>query len=153
MLITREYLSQYTYLDSQIKRMHRQMKKYKERKSHTVHGVVSGSMANHPFMERHIVVSGSEISIKSDEERKQKINQLLVELKSNEQLYEDMKLDIELFIEEIKDLEVKTIFQRKYVDGATDTEIGNELGYERSTISKKIDKFLNNIALSHNSHL
>lgn len=153
MLITREYLAQYTYLDSQIKRMRRQMKKYKERKINAVHGVVSGSMSNHPFIERHIVVSGSEISIKSNEERRQKINQLLVELKSNEQLYEDMKLDIELFIEEIKDLEMKTILQRKYVDGATDIEIGNELGYERSTISKKIDKFLNEIALSRNSQL
>ncbi|MCR5754494.1 MAG: DUF1492 domain-containing protein, partial [Acetatifactor sp.] len=114
------------------------------------HGVVSGSMKNFPYAQCHFVVSGP--NVKSDSERKRIVNQLIVDLHGHEQLYEDMKLDIECFIESLDDIEDKAILRLKYIDKWTDEQIGSDLGYDRSTISKKIDKIITRSELSHNSH-
>ena len=150
MVLTREYLSQYIFLESQLNRMRRRLKYFESHPLTSEHGVVNGSMHDFPFAQCHFVVSGAKV--KSDEERKKTISQLLVDLKGNERLYEDMKLDIEIAIEQIQNLEVKTIFQRKYVDRATDEQIGNELGYDRSTICKKIGKYLDEVHSDDENH-
>lgn len=143
MVLTREYLAQYTYLRSQIKRMRRRLKYYKSHPALSEHGVVEGSMRDFPYAQCHFVVSGA--TVKSDAERKKKISQLLVDIRGNEQLYEDMQMDIEHEIEQISNLEIKMIFQRKYIDGAKDAVIGKELGYDRTTICRKIDKYLKSV--------
>jgi len=139
MIITAEYLAQYIYLESELKRIKRKLEYYKKNPLTAEHGVVKASMELFPFAECHIVVSGP--NIKLDAERKATIKQLTYNLIGNQRLYEDMKLDIELFIETVKDLEMKSILSKKYVENWTDEKIGNELGYERSTITKKIDRF------------
>ena len=140
MVITREFLAQYVYLDSYIKSIRRRLKYFENHPITSAHGVVSGSMKEFPFAQCHFVISAP--NVKSDEERKRIVNQLIVDLHGNEQLYEDMKLDIELFIESLTKIEDKAILRLKYIDKWTDERIGAELGYDRSTISKKIDKIL-----------
>ena len=140
MKITAEYLAQYTYLESQIKRMRRKLKYYEKNPLKSQHGVVKGSMLDFPYAQFQFVISGP--NVKSDEKRKELIQQLLIDLKGNEQLYEDMKLDIELFLEKVTDLEMKSILQMKYVDNISLEKIGAELGYDKSSISRKIDRFL-----------
>lgn len=150
-MITREFLAQYTYLESEIKRMKRRIKYYKEHPLMASHGVVKGSMKDFPYAQCHYVVSVP--SVKSDEERKKAISQLLVDLEGNCRLFEDMQLEIELFIESLTDLEERTIFSLYYIEKMKMDEIGRRLGYDRSTISKKIDRVLErNEQLSHNSH-
>lgn len=109
-------------------------------------------MENFPFAQCHFVISGSDV--KSDENRNKKVSQLIVELRSKEEQYEKMKIDIEMFVEstDVLLLEESTILRLKYIDGYTDDQIGSELGYDRSTISKKIDKIIEKCELSHNSH-
>lgn len=150
MVITREFLAQYVYLDSYIKSIRRRLKYFENHPVLAEHGVVGGSMRNFPYAQCHFVVSGP--NVKSDEERKKIVSQLLVDLQGNEQLYEDMKLDIELFIESLESIEDKAIMRLKYIDKWTDERIGTELGYDRSTISKKIDRIIVKSELSHNSH-
>ena len=150
MVITREFLAQYVYLDSYIKSIRRRLKYFENHPITSVHGVVSGSMKEFPFAQCHFVISAP--NVKSDEERKRIVNQLIVDLHGNEQLYEDMKLDIELFIESLTKIEDKAILRLKYIDKWTDERIGAELGYDRSTISKKIDKILTENQVSHKSH-
>ena len=149
-MITREFLAQYVYLDSYIKSIRRRLKYFESHPVFAEHGVVSGSMKCFPYAQCHFVVSGP--NVKSDEERKKLVSQLLVDLHGNEQLYEDMKLDIEMFIESLESVEDKAIMRLKYIDKWTDERIGSELGYDRSTISKKIDKIIKQSELSHNSH-
>jgi len=48
-------------------------------------------------------------------------------------------------------MELRQIFQYRYIDEMTTMEIGELLGYDRSTISKKIDRFLEN-QVSPTSH-
>lgn len=150
MIISREFLAQYVYLDSYIKSIRRRLKYFENHPVLAEHGVVSGSMKGFPYAQCHFVVSGP--NVKSDEERKRLVSQLLVDLHGNEQLYEDMKLDIEMFIESLDVIEDKAIMRLKYIDKWTDERIGAELGYDRSTISKKIDKIIRQSELSHNSH-
>jgi Na+-transporting NADH:ubiquinone oxidoreductase subunit NqrC len=88
------------------------------------------------------VVSGA--NVKSNEEREKMVRQLLIDLKGNEQLFEDMKLEIECFLEKLpsEEVEIKHILALKYVDRISENEIANKLGYERRAIGKKIDRFL-----------
>lgn len=150
MVITREFFAQYVYLDSYIKSIRRRLKYFENHPILAEHGVVSGSMKEFPYTQCHFVISGP--NVKSDEERKKVVSQLLIDLHGNEQLYEDMKLDIEIFIESLDRIEDKAIMRLKYIDKWTDERIGTELGYDRSTISKKIDKIIVKSELSHNSH-
>lgn len=161
MVMTREFLAQYVYLESELKRIRRKLKYYENHPVTGVHGVVSGSMADFPYAECHFVVGPAEV--KSDEQRNRVVRQLAIDLKGNELLYKDMKLDIELFLEsalELKaDLELKEILQLKYVDGMKDGEIAKKFNYDRRIIGKKIDRFLkkyetsNKNEVSHISHL
>jgi hypothetical protein len=149
MIITREYLAKYIYLESYIKSVKRRLRYFETHPLTSQHGVVSGSRKEFPYIQCHFVISAP--NVKSDEERKKAIMQLKVDLAGNQQLYEDMQMDIECFIEEIEDIEDKTILRLKYIDRLTDDQIGRELGYDRSSISKKIDKILGKAQVSHNS--
>lgn len=151
MIITREYLANYVYLESRIKSIRRRLRYFEQHPLTASHGVVKGSMNGFPYAATHFVVGGAEM--KSDAERNRAVSQLVVDLKRNEQLFEDMKLDIELFIEnsDFLTLEEQTILRLKYIDQFTDAQIGRELGYDRSSISKKIDKIVEKSEVSHNS--
>lgn len=150
MIITREYLAQYRYLEQQIRSTERKLRYYETHPLTSEHGVVNGSSECFPYIERHFTVSGPRV--KSDRERKDVVSQLLVQLEYNKNLYEDMKLDIDLFIEEISDLEMKTIFQMYYCERKTYEQIGAALGYHRTRISQKINDYLKSCEDSHNSH-
>ncbi|MEY8356089.1 hypothetical protein AALB39_22400 [Lachnospiraceae bacterium 54-53] len=82
--------------------------------------------------------------MKSNEERENAVRQLLIDLKGNEQLFEDMKLKIECFLEKIsrEHLEIKQILYYKYVECKTSVEIAKIMNYDVSMIKKKINKFL-----------
>lgn len=145
MIVTREYFANYKYLKSMIKSIERRLRYFQNHPLASSHGVVKGSMKVFPYAECHFVISGA--SVKSDEERKNITKQLMIDLEGNKQLYEDMKLDIEAFIEDtdLFNLEERTIFRLKFLDGMKDREIGEELGYDRSTISKRIEDIMNKI--------
>ena len=56
----------------------------------------------------------------------------------------------EKFIETIDDSELRTILRQYYINGRTQEAIGSQLGYDDSTISKKLDAFWKE--LSNNSN-
>lgn len=73
------------------------------------------------------------------------------DLKRKERLEKECE-EIERFVEEIEDPQLHNIFRKYYIDGdnmVNQAEVAKELYVERSTISKKIDRYLQ---LSHNSH-
>lgn len=141
MKLTREYLATYTYLESEIKRLRRRIKYYENNPLTSEYGIVKGSLQQFPYTECHFIVSGA--NVKSNEEREKAIRQLLIDLKGNEQLFEDMKLEIECFLEKISPeyLEIKQILYCRYVERKSYDEIGLEFCYDRTTIKKKVDKF------------
>lgn len=144
-MITREYFANYKYLESRIKSMRRRITYFERHPLSGVHGVVKGSMSGYPFAECHFVISAP--SIKSAEERNVLINQLSIDLAGNLLLFEDMKLDIEEFIEnsELLNMEEQTIFRLKYIENWSYEKIGDTIGYDKSAVSRKIDKVLERI--------
>lgn len=142
MKLTREYLATYTYLESEIKRLRRRIKYYENNPLTSEYGIVKGSLQQFPYTECHFVVSGA--NVKSNEEREKAVRQLLIDLKGNEQLFEDMKLEIECFLEKLGPglLEMKQILYYRYVERWPFEDIAKEMNYDRTTIQKKIDKFL-----------
>ena len=147
--LTRQLLDDYSKLEREIKRINKKLDYYANNPLRASHGVVSGSMTKFPYAECHFVVGAP--SIPQTSEREKQVRSLIIELGSKKNEYENLKTDIDIAIELIDDMEMRQIFQYKYIDEMTDAEIGKKLGYDRSTISKKIEKFFKD-ELSHNSH-
>lgn len=143
--LTREYLATYVYLESEIRRIQRRIHHYETHPLQQEYGVVRGSMQQFPFTQCNFVVSGGKV--KSSKERERQISQLLIDLKGNEQLLADMKLEIELYLESlpVEQIEIKHILALKYVDRLTDEEISNRLFISRRTLNRKIDGFLSSV--------
>ena len=139
MTLTRELLNQYSSTAKELKNINRKIDYYLNVVDTSEHGVVKGSMKEFPYAQKHFVLSGS--SVKSDNERHEKIMQLLARLQEQKQKYEDLVVDIGLAIEDVPEPEMNSIFFLKFVEGKTDKEIADTLGYERSTITKKIGAY------------
>ena len=56
--------------------------------------------------------------------------------------------EVEEFIESIPDSLMRRIMRMRYIEGMTQEKIGEKIHMERSSVSKKIDNFIND---SHNS--
>lgn len=57
---------------------------------------------------------------------------------------------LERYISNIKDSETRLIFRLRHINGMTWEDIGEEMGYERTSVSKKHKRYLQQH--SHNSH-
>lgn len=149
MVLTRKILEDYIKTEREIKRIQRKLDYYAKHPLSGSHGVVRGSMEKFPYAQCHFVVSAP--SLKSDEDRKKTVQQLIIDLSGNQMLYNDMRLEIDVAIEEIKDLEIRNIIQRKYVDRWTDEKIGEEMNYSRRAIGDKLDRWLARQEVEHDS--
>lgn len=65
---------------------------------------------------------------------KRRLDEVLADLNREVQQMED-------FLADIDDTELRAILRLKYRNGLTHEQIGNELGYERSVITRKINDF------------
>lgn len=149
MILSRENMEKYSALEREIKRINRKLDYYANNPVSGQHGVVKGSMSGFPYAECHIVVGAPDV--KSTDERHKKVQNLLMELYANKKAYEEFIIDIEIAIEKVEDTEMRQILDYKYIEKLSDSTIGKKLGYDRSTISKKLTKFFES-QLSHNSH-
>lgn len=142
-MVSREFLEQYAAITSNLRSLERRKKYYEDHPLLQEHGVVRGSMVDFPFTETHIVVSGTSVNAKSAEQRKAEINQNLVDIEVNRLVLEDMKLEIERFINKsVRGAENKAIFRLHFIDGRTLQQIGDELHMDKSTVSRRIDNVL-----------
>lgn len=94
---------------------------------------VTGSMVDFPYIQRTVVISGL------DEDKGKKLRKRL-EKKLDE--LQDMLLEMENWLDTIPDSEIRAILRLKYRNGMTNKQIGDELGYDQSSISKKINNLL-----------
>lgn len=139
MVLTKELLNEYSRTIKELEVINRKIDYYSRVVAKSEHGVVMGSMKDYPYAEKHFVLSGSDIT--SDEARQEKLKQLLIDLSAKRKHYDDVICDIGIELEKITDSEISTILFEKYVEGKSDSQIADDLGYERSAISKKIKRF------------
>ncbi len=139
-MITKEYLESYAEIPATIERINKKIDYYNNHPVSMTYGSVKGSLPEFPYTECHFpVTAGDE---RDTSERDLKIRQLMVSLCENKKAYEEMRIEVDLFIEHIPDLKLREIFNMKYIDGLTDERIARKFGLERSTISKRITAYL-----------
>lgn len=142
--MNRKYLEDYLLLEKSIKRCEEKLKYYLEHPITTISGTVMSSMKEYPYCLTHLTISASD-SPKNEEKRNELIRALVIEIAYNMQKYEEKRLYIDMFIESIEDLEIKEILNQRYLEGRTYPQIGDDLGYEQSTIAKKIETYFQGI--------
>lgn len=105
-------------------------------------GKVTGSSSEFPYTETHPAV------MMVEPKKNDAINRLIMAKQNRKDMVEEQALKIENFIACIEDSKVRRIFELSFIDGMKQKEVAEEVGLERSSISKKIKDY---IKLSHNS--
>ena len=138
--MTKELLNNYRYLDEVIKKDEAKLQYYKDNPPSAYVGKVQASNKEFPYQRTSIEVSGCEI--KDRRAWKQKQYELIAKLHSERAEFEQMKLEIDIFLTTIFDSRDRLIFEYLYRDGMTQQEVADKLFLDRSTVSKIVDRYL-----------
>ena len=135
---------QITALEDQIQKLEAQAAKYE-------FGAVKGSNPDFPYQPMAFHVSG--YNIRTDEEKRQRIENLKIRLGKKKAVAEEKRLAVQEFIAGIEDPTIQLIFTYRYIDGMSQGKIGRKLHLDRSGISKKIDGYLKDTHKSQKSQV
>ena len=145
-MMDKKGLEEYVNLKKEIAYLEEKLEALKDKEIPVIHDKVKGSMATFPYIEFHMDIEAEE---PVQAERK---NKLIAYKKKRIAELQDKAIEIEEFIENIEDSITRQIFELKYIDGLKLEDIAELIGYDRSTIGKKIKKYLKECNYSHNSH-
>lgn len=140
----KEKLKQYIPLKREMELIDKKLNKLYDRGLNVpeVLGKVKGSSHGFPYVEVRTTV-------KMDEPKESDvINRLIRIKKKRRDEVNALLLEIESFIAAIPDSDTRQIFELTYIDGLKQREVAEQVGMERSNVSKRIDSYLK---LSHNS--
>ena len=131
-------LRQYQSLKREQKMLEDKMEKLNERAERipTVAGTVKGSMSAFTYIETHMSVVMSEHKQADMIDRQMRINE-----RRREQV-DKLLTEIEEFISQIPDSNTRQIFELIYLNGNTEQEVGDQLGYSKGRISQIISENL-----------
>lgn len=107
-----------------------------------IYGKVKGSAPEFPYIETHMTVAMWEPKRMDNITRQRMINE-----KRKDQV-DALLIEIEEFIAGIPDSIDRQIFELIFLKGKRQKDVADQVGLERSSISKRIDRCLQ---LSHNS--
>ena len=139
MILTREVLESYSLLRQEIERLRGRIDYWTNLAIPSEHGIVKGSMSEFPYAERHFEISAP--NVKTNNARYERIQQLIATLKQREEEYIQFGIDITFEIEKIPDMAMRQMIVFKYIEGMTDKEIGEKMGYDRSVVNRKMSNF------------
>lgn len=134
--MTKQELAKYPALKRRAKKLKEDIYELQTRDINSVSGKVKGSMREHPYTERRFSVQ-MEVPEEAERVRRQ--------IASKRQELEETKKEmqrIEEFIDNIEDIHIKTIFEYRYLKGATCGQTGALLGYTKGRVSQIISDFL-----------
>lgn len=94
---------------------------------------VKGSMDEFPYIEQTFKIVG--VDMDKAKRLRKKLGRKLDELQDMIEVMED-------WLETVPDSEIRTILRLKYRNGMNWARIGEELGYDRTTVSKKHSAFI-----------
>lgn len=132
-------LSQLRPLKKELELIDRKLDRLYERQENVpvVMGKVTGSSKDFPYLEVRTSVLMDEPKEADEIDKRIRIRE-----KRREQV-ESQITEIEQFIAEIPDSRDRQIFELIYIDGKKQREVANEIGLERSVVSKRITNYLN----------
>ena len=142
--LDKQKLNQYRALQREIPKLHKDIARLYERLEEipVVTGKVSKSSDDYPYIEQHVTVQMEEPKLATEIKKQIRYKELRLDQAEKD------KTEIERFIANISDSLTRQIFELTFIDGKGQQLVGRIVGLERSSISKKIDKYLQ---LSHNS--
>lgn len=137
-------LKQYIPLKREQEMIEKKLDRLEEREDDVpvVYGKVKGSAPEFPYIETHMTVAMWEPKRMDSIDRQRIINE-----KRKDQV-DALLIEIEEFIAGIPDSIDRQIFELIFLKGKRQKDVADQVGLERSSISKRIDRCLQ---LSHNS--
>lgn len=136
--MTKKDLNQYKALKKEIERLDKAIENLRDRALGipTVIGKVQASQQDFPYIEQHI-------SVQMDDPKEADMitRRIQIRQKRRDEANE-LCLEIEKFIAEISDSVDRQIFEMVYLDGKKQKEVAELMGFERSSIAKRISKYL-----------
>lgn len=142
--LDKQKLNQYRALQREIPKLEKDIQRLYERLEEipVVSGKVSKSSDDFPYIEQHVTVQMEEPKLATEIKKQIRYKELRLDQAEKD------KTEIERFIANIPDSLTRQIFELIFIDGKGQQLVGRIVGLERSSISKKIDRYLQ---LSHNS--
>lgn len=131
-------LKQYKMLKKEAPKLRKDIEKLYEKlgQIQTVFGKVTKSSDDFPYIEQHVTVQMEDPKVSSRIRDRIRIKE-----KRLEQI-EKIEEQIEKFILEIPDSRDRQIIEMIYLDGMKQEEVGRQVGYTQSMISKIVEKNL-----------
>lgn len=138
-------LNQYRALAKEIPKIKNDIVKLEKRLEEvpTVSGKVMKSGDEFPYIQGHVTVEMEEPKQATEIKNQIRLKELRLDKAERD------KTAIEEFIADIEDSTDRMIFELHFLEGKNQCKVGEEIGLERSSVSKRINKILQ---LSHNSH-
>lgn len=133
-----EELKQYQNIKKEIKLLDEEIKKEERRKIPTVFGTIQESMHDFPYIQKRTVVEMYEPKL-SDEK-----NKLIRMRQKKKQELEYVAYQIESYINEVPDSEMRMILRLRYIDGLTQSKIARRINIDQSCVSRKISNYMKN---------
>lgn len=141
--MTMEELKQLRALHRELKQLDKSIQRLEEREVPVVSGKVRGSSHDFPYIEVRTPV------LMYEPKTNDAIQKLLKMRRERREQAEKKVLEIEDFISSIPDSETRQIFELYFQEGMRQQDIAEKLNIERSTVSKKINTYIN----FHTNHI
>lgn len=139
--MTEKELGQYRAIKNEISDLNRRIKEAKEGPVMGF-GTVKGSSKYFPYTEQNFHVSGMDPA--DTDIRQKQVSELLRQREVQRDELMKKQIEIEQYIAQIKDSTTRTIFRMYFIDGLNQPQIARKLGYDQSSISHKIKRFIKN---------
>lgn len=142
--MTRQKLRQYKSLKKEMEKLDNDINKLYDKRLDipTVKGKVTGSCKEFPYIQTHMTVEMQEPKAADLLSRRIRIKE------QRKKEAEQQALEIEQFISGIQDSTDRQIFEMLFLDGRKQREVAEELGFDQSSVSKRVTARLK---LSYNS--
>ncbi len=134
----KELLQQYTDLQAEIRDLENRISKLQNQAEKIEHDFVKGSHGEFPYTPRTFHIEGV------SDRRQKRLARLRKLLAKRKEKCEEMKLQIEEFIDAIPDSRTRRVFQYRYIDELPWLEIAFKIGRHDESYPRKVihDKYL-----------
>lgn len=138
--MTEETLSQYRAIQDEIKLLENKIKETQNEKDQVLTDSVKGSSKSFPYIACNFNISG--INPDAKYIRQERVDRLKRKREKKKIELVEKELEIHDFIYSISDSTDRQIFILRFVEGLGYTIIGRKLHLDRTTVAKRIKKYL-----------
>lgn len=141
----KELLRQYNSILEEIKELNREIAQLEKKEVRHEVDKVKGSNAEFPYQPRNFTIAG--YNVQEEEQNFKRIITKKTILARRKNKCEDLKLEIEEFINNIPDSLTRRVFRYRYIDGLEWRPIARKIGRFDESYPRKIihDKYLENL--------